>query len=466
MEGYGFLHAAFAYPHIQAIVVRGISDLIQDKNVNDLKEGTEVERQERASKNASAFAFEVLANLNAKDISLQEEDDGLETVTPDFFAYDEAWVGRESLIQGLSNRLSSSCRLLILVGISGIGKTALGERLSVEVSDWFSNDWSHYHQENFDNDQQSSDFTSVAARWLEKWGEIVTPDDRREPKLLLNRLIGYIRENRYFIQIDSLENILQGDEEKGWSDFKDGWWLKFLETYLKVDSCESRIILTSQDLPGQLEDVGTRSQNFWHYEPLSGLDQTEQITLFEKTELDINLESESRVLLTRIGAAYEGHPLALRVIAGEIKNRPFSGNVAAYWNKYGIEIEEVEKAISEAESGEIFGADDEWHLDRFTRRLRNNVRSRLKITFSRLEKDAKWAYIMLCETSVYRPAVREIFWLNHLADWGKNRTEQESALDILKSRYLVEFLIQDDQILLRQHNLIRSLSLEHLKKLD
>ncbi|OUC14798.1 MAG: hypothetical protein B0A82_10760 [Alkalinema sp. CACIAM 70d] len=69
MEGFGFLSAAFAYPNVKAIVIRGISDLIKDKNANDPIEGTEDERQERASRNASAFAFEVLAKL---EVSSQE----------------------------------------------------------------------------------------------------------------------------------------------------------------------------------------------------------------------------------------------------------------------------------------------------------------------------------------------------------------------------------------------------------
>ena len=76
MEGFGFLSAAFAYPNIKAIVIRGISDLIKDKNADDPVEGTEVERQERASYNASAFAFEILSNLQiaspASDASSQE----------------------------------------------------------------------------------------------------------------------------------------------------------------------------------------------------------------------------------------------------------------------------------------------------------------------------------------------------------------------------------------------------------
>lgn len=61
MEGFGFLSAAFAYPNIKAIVIRGISDLIEGKN-DDSVEPEEI-RQEKASHHASAFAFEILAKL-------------------------------------------------------------------------------------------------------------------------------------------------------------------------------------------------------------------------------------------------------------------------------------------------------------------------------------------------------------------------------------------------------------------
>jgi nucleoside phosphorylase len=59
MEGYGFLTAARANPGVEALVVRGISDLITDKSQTDA-EGW----QEIAAQNASAFAFEVLANIS------------------------------------------------------------------------------------------------------------------------------------------------------------------------------------------------------------------------------------------------------------------------------------------------------------------------------------------------------------------------------------------------------------------
>jgi hypothetical protein len=209
--------------------------------------------------------------------------------SPSFFAYDDAWVGRDNLIKKLSNLIRGNCRLLMLVGITGIGKTSLGERISVEITDWFENDWSCYHQENFYNEQQVSDFASVAARWLEKWGELITPEDRKDPQRLLNRLLKHLRENRYLIQMDSLEYILQGDEEEGWSDFKDNWWLKFFESYLKVESCQSCFILTSQDLPGAIQEVGTQSKNFWYCQALSGLEQPEQIALFAQNRFECRL---------------------------------------------------------------------------------------------------------------------------------------------------------------------------------
>jgi nucleoside phosphorylase len=60
MEGRGGLHAARASRRVEALIIRGISDLLSGKKKAD-KNGY----QQRAANNASAFAFEVLANLQA-----------------------------------------------------------------------------------------------------------------------------------------------------------------------------------------------------------------------------------------------------------------------------------------------------------------------------------------------------------------------------------------------------------------
>jgi len=57
MEGYGFLQAVYGNPHIDALIIRGISDLIEGKSEADA-----VGSQELAARHASAFAFEVLSS--------------------------------------------------------------------------------------------------------------------------------------------------------------------------------------------------------------------------------------------------------------------------------------------------------------------------------------------------------------------------------------------------------------------
>ncbi|HEW97999.1 MAG: ATP-binding protein [Candidatus Parabeggiatoa sp. nov. 3] len=375
------------------------------------------------------------------------------------FAYDDCWVGREKWVADLSAKALGNYRLLILVGITGIGKTALGEKLAVDLQ----NNWTHFDRVNFDDEAKLSDFASVASELLMGWGEAVTPDDSKDPNKLLLRLVKRLRNHQHLLLIDSLENILTGDEQEGWSEFKDDCWPKFFQSFLAAEVCQSLLILTSQDLPTEIEQAGSCYPNLFHPQPLMGLEGDEQLALFGKTGLDVGIESEGRPYLKRIAQAYEGHPLALRTIAGEIGGKPFYGNVLAYWNKYANEIEEVEKAIEE----ETKEGRDKFKLHSYTKALRKKLHSRLQKTFERLERDVRNAYLLLCLASVYRCEVPESFWLRHLEYEGCDKEQQQVALDALRDRYLIEEETNNqNEIRLRQHNLIRSVALECLKKLD
>ena len=65
-EGHGFLAAAREIQGVSALVIRGISDLLDDKEKSD-KQGS----QQLAARHASEFAFELLATLNGAAESVQ-----------------------------------------------------------------------------------------------------------------------------------------------------------------------------------------------------------------------------------------------------------------------------------------------------------------------------------------------------------------------------------------------------------
>ncbi|MEM1293449.1 MAG: helix-turn-helix domain-containing protein [Cyanobacteria bacterium P01_H01_bin.162] len=404
-------------------------------------------------------------NLDASRMTLPATataiaDDQEPATTASFFAYDLAWVGRDELVADLSAKLQADCRLLLITGIAGVGKTALAERLAIALSAT-----SPLIRINFDHQEQTTDFSSVAARLLEQCGQVLSPEDRQNPAQLARRLLVHLQDKNRLILIDSLEVLLIGNDS-GEGHFQDAAYATFFQNLLSIEALQSRLILTSQELPTQLAELGSRYHNFWHCAPLTGLSAAEQLALFEKVGFEVQSPSSDLTYLVRIGKAYEGHPLALRIITGEIGSRPFFGNVTAYWHRYGQEIEAVEQALAAAAAGELTGTDDKWALDRFTRALRRNVRQRLEQTLQRLQRDARLAYLLLCEAAVYRCPVPEDWWLTHLDYWDPNPDAQLAAIDALRDRYLVEEVLEDDEHRLKQHNLIRSVALAHLDQLD
>ena len=68
MEGRGFLQATHGNEHVQALIVRGVSDLLDGKSHADARGS-----QEMAARHASAFAFEILSRLDTSEIGKSEQ---------------------------------------------------------------------------------------------------------------------------------------------------------------------------------------------------------------------------------------------------------------------------------------------------------------------------------------------------------------------------------------------------------
>ncbi len=350
----------------------------------------------------------------------------------------DTWVEREKPLAEATEHLRGNCRILLITGITGQGKTALAER----VAEILQPEWQPLPGVNLD-DETARNFEVAAEQLLVQMGETVQAEDRKQPQFLLNRLVKRLQENPYLVQIDSLEVLLEGKTDFAvQNEFRQehrDWW-QFCQRLLLSPACQSRLILTSQDLPTQFVSCKSRC---WYRLPLSGLKGVEQMQLFEKL-LEKRLPEvslEAREYLQRMGKAYEGHPLVIEVIAGEIAT-DFAGDVVGYWRRYRQEFEEIEATPG-------------------NQQLQRRVKARVRQSLERLRQDSELAFGLLLAGSVYRRQVPESFWLAIV-----EVEDGENLLEILNLRGLTirKFNPNLGEFFLRQHNLIRNTAGEWLRK--
>ena len=167
--------------------------------------------------------------------------------------------------------------------------------------------------------------------------------------------------------------------------------------------------------------------------------------------------------LKRIGDVYEGHTYALKVVAATIKT-VYQRNVTAYWKEEGEEIEKVERDLELSQDNNTI--QNNWLSHQSNRDLYFKVRCRIDKTFERLKEYNSHSYLLICLASTYLSPHPKEDWLEHLADEGCSEKEQLIAFKILREEQLIESLIQEDNILFRLHNLIRSVAYEHFQSLD
>ncbi|NJO76329.1 MAG: toll/interleukin-1 receptor domain-containing protein [Leptolyngbyaceae cyanobacterium RM1_406_9] len=180
---------------------------------------------------------------------------------PHFSTYrSETWTGREETIAELTDVLIAGCHLLIIHGMTGIGKTALAEKLAADLlgnencgrgdrpslpSDI------KFHRISFDIGVPSTDFTRGAIAILQAIGDDTAqqlPDEQILPYLLKT-----LEQQPYWLQLDSLEYLLHQSDDGSYG-FADVVWVEFFVQLLNSPRSQSRLILTSQALPADLVD--------------------------------------------------------------------------------------------------------------------------------------------------------------------------------------------------------------------
>lgn len=342
----------------------------------------------------------------------------------------ETWTGREDAIAELTQALQNGNHLLLIHGLTGIGKTTLAERLAADFATPET-----YHRVAFDEEDRFQNFSRGALAILQTLGDDTA--QQLPSKQLLLHLLKTLEQGSCWLQLDSVEYLLNQDDD-GESHFGDASWLDFFYHFLTQPS-NARIVLTSQALPPDLVNRCLRYDNLWYEISLTGLERNHWLDLFRNYGVASQTDEDAQHLHT-IAEYFEGHPLILKMIVGDIGKRPFNGDVGKYWHEY----------YSQRQS-------------QLAPKLRQSQEQRARTWINQtIQSLPDLPRQMLQHCAVFRRPIPEKFYRAMLQEIAPS--DAHGAIMMLKDRNLVEeHDLQAGQFWLRQHNLIREVAYGNLR---
>ncbi|MBV9282393.1 MAG: AAA family ATPase, partial [Chloroflexi bacterium] len=224
--------------------------------------------------------------------------------------------GRREELDALERWIvTDRCREVAVVGIGGIGKTALAARLAHEVASHFA----FVFWRSLKNALPFDEWLADAVRALSEQQRVTVPENQEERILLLLELL---RAHRCLLVLDNLETVLQpGQPEPRYEDGYTAYGL-VLQRVGEVEH-QSCLVLTSREKPrevGRLEGQLLPVRVF----QLTGLDSRASQDLLGNENF-AGTDEEWNALVGR----YAGNPLALQVV-GETIGDVFAGEIAVF----------------------------------------------------------------------------------------------------------------------------------------
>ncbi len=259
--------------------------------------------------NFKSFQLES-ANLLEVEIHSHNRQDWGEAIDVSVF------FGRNRELTLLENWLvSDRCRLVILQGMGGIGKTSL----AVQIAQQIQGEFDYLIWRSLRNAPPLKDLLAEIILFLSNQQEISLPQTIDNQ---VSRLIEYLRSSRCLLILDNAESILDSSERVG--RYRSGY-----EDYGQLlrrigeENHQSCLLLTSREIPIGIaakegNNLPVRSLS------LSGLQRSEAEKILQTKGLSQS-EQECQQLVER----YAGNPLALKIAATTTRSL-FDGNVSLF----------------------------------------------------------------------------------------------------------------------------------------
>ncbi len=242
------------------------------------------------------------------------------------------FYGREaelSLIQQWFTK--EPTQLLIVLGIGGVGKTAIVAHAARQSASSFD----AVFWRSLINAPPLTELLPQLFQLLTPQPLIATPDNLED---CLRLLLDLLRQQRCLLILDNLESILQagaaGQFCPGYADYEQ------LLARLTQHSHRSTIILTSRERPRVVEQI---AEDFPWVRTLAlhGLQPEASRSLLRTRGLAAN-ERETNALIDR----YSGHPLALKLVARTITEL-FDGDVTSFLSDEPLIFDDVRSVLDQ-----------------------------------------------------------------------------------------------------------------------
>jgi hypothetical protein len=223
------------------------------------------------------------------------------------------FYGRKAELATLSQWIESDrCRVVTILGIGGIGKTAL----SVKLAEQLQGEFDYVIWRSLRNAPIFEDLLAEIIALLSKQQEI-----QIAPTTHIPRLIHYLQQHRCLLIFDNVESILLSAKPRQYLAGYEAYGELFRQVCER--SHQSCVLLTSRE---QIEEVAIFAGESLPIRvlPLRGLAIAEGMAILEDKGLPLTMDKGQELI-----DLYAGNPLALKIISTSVRS-PFGCGKANY----------------------------------------------------------------------------------------------------------------------------------------
>ncbi|MDJ0555667.1 MAG: NB-ARC domain-containing protein [Microcoleaceae cyanobacterium MO_207.B10] len=267
-----------------------------------------------------ALNWEEIADIGEKISPLSIEEKSLKILSKPKIDWGDAvdvsvFFGRTNEIDTLQQWIvDEDCRVVVLLGMGGIGKTSISVKLAQEIQEKFD----YIIWRSLRNAPPINDILIDLIQFFSEQDGTNIPGSFEQK---MSVLISYLRSSRCLLVLDNVESILQSGDRGG--NYRPGYeGYGQLLRYLSELYHQSCLILTGREQPKGL--VAKEGKNLpVRCLQITGLSETEAQKILQTKGEFIGAETEQQILVSR----YAGNPLALKMVASLIRDC-FSGDIA------------------------------------------------------------------------------------------------------------------------------------------